>query len=83
MMNDFTKEELVAIKKIYDKLTVGTYIENLSSLMIKVDSMIDNYCEHEYKKTLDKSGMAFINMCHKCKDTKSWSLSDMQSEYNP
>jgi hypothetical protein len=23
-------------------------------------------CDHEYQKTLDKSGMCFINMCHKC-----------------
>ncbi len=23
-------------------------------------------CKHEWKKTIDKSGMCFINMCHKC-----------------
>jgi hypothetical protein len=25
-------------------------------------------CQHEYKKTLAKSGICFINMCHKCND---------------
>jgi hypothetical protein len=25
-----------------------------------------NSCHHEWKKTLDKSGMYFIWMCHKC-----------------
>jgi len=26
-------------------------------------------CDHEFKKTLDKSGMGFVHICHKCKDT--------------
>ncbi len=29
-------------------------------------------CEHEYQKTLDISGMNFINMCHKCMDRKAY-----------
>lgn len=28
-------------------------------------------CLHEFKKTLDKSGMFFIELCHKCMETKS------------
>lgn len=27
-------------------------------------------CNHDYKKTLARSGMWFINMCHKCGDEK-------------
>lgn len=39
-----------------------------------VDSMKKiKQCVHEYQKTLDKSGMYFINMCHKCHNRTSWS----------
>ncbi len=37
--------------------------------------MSDNHkaeCQHEYKRTLAKSGMFFISMCHKCKDEKPY-----------
>jgi hypothetical protein len=27
---------------------------------------MNDECNHEYKKTLAKAGMYFINMCHKC-----------------
>jgi hypothetical protein len=29
-------------------------------------------CQHEYKKTPGKSGMIFINMCHKCQDQQPY-----------
>ncbi len=32
----------------------------------------DMVCEHEYQKTLAKSGMFFISMCHKCHDEQPW-----------
>ena len=75
-MNDFTKEEL---ENIIDgvNLLISTgscdceWNNKIKSLRIKLQSMIDNYCEHEYKKTLSKSGMYFIQMCHKCKHIKS------------
>lgn len=31
-------------------------------------------CAHEYKKTLDKSGMYFIEMCHKCHERRPFKL---------
>jgi len=42
-MNDFTKEELI---DIYDAL-MDTSIAIYEDLPSKVQSMIDNYCEHE------------------------------------
>ena len=49
-MNDFTKEEL----QIIWLSIAANYFPELKN---KIQSIIDNYCEHEYKKTLDKSGM--------------------------
>lgn len=63
-MNDFTKEELqyfLAIMKPFHWLWKGDPLE----LEQKIQSMIDNYCEHEWENiccqcTLDKI------WCHKC-----------------
>ena len=62
MMNDFTKEEL---KFISDLLTYQSSENMNEELRDKVDSMIDNYCEHEpgYYVTPDEN----ILTCHKCK----------------
>ena len=46
-MNDFTKEELKVIMEMYKNGIPGTYIEGMGHLIIKIQSMIDNYCEHE------------------------------------
>jgi hypothetical protein len=73
-MNDFTKKELKWIATSiagydFDSLSMEGRDE-LIDVLNKVLSMIDEYCEHEYKKTLSKSGMYFISMCHKCRDEK-------------
>jgi hypothetical protein len=34
------------------------------------DTSSSEECQHEYKKTIAKSGMYFIDMCHKCLDEK-------------
>lgn len=31
-------------------------------------------CDHEWKKTLAKSGMCFILMCHKCMSQKPYEI---------
>lgn len=81
-MNDFTKEEL---KLILDGLsyalsaskeTGGMMVDILTPISKKVQNMIINYCEHNYIKSLDKSGMYFISACIICKDTKPWSEND-------
>jgi len=75
-MNDFTKEELLTLKdaiQIYLRTPSPIEAEQLRD---KLRSMIDNHHEHNYVKTLDKSGMFFISMCHECKDTKPWGIAD-------
>ena len=77
-MNDFTKEELKFISNTIDcyQSDGGLNMDEIptcESAKEKIQSMINNYCEHGYKKTLDKSGMFFISICHKCNDQKPWS----------
>jgi hypothetical protein len=76
-MNEFTKEELEIAKdgvgwmiSECEMLHNKAIVNNWRCVESKLQLMIENYCEHEYKKTLDKSGMFFINMCHKCYDQK-------------
>lgn len=67
-MNDFKKKELEDLI-FWADYCVGSglcYTET-EPLYGKIKFMIDNYCNHKYKKTLSKSGMYFISMCHKCK----------------
>lgn len=45
-MDDFTKSELETLMKIIDKVEPFSYIEGSASLSMKIQSMIDNYCEH-------------------------------------
>lgn len=62
-MNDFTKEEWELIK---DSIENDYYLSNLSRdfydpLINKIQSMIDNYCDHEF----DYDGTA-ESSCRKC-----------------
>jgi hypothetical protein len=63
MMNDFTQEELIAIR---DNLSAGyTRQENniLYGVYQKLESMIYNYCEHE-----DINQVCYHHMvCNNCK----------------
>lgn len=62
-MNDFTKEEL---EDIYAAVT-ETSVSMIGHLPVKIQSMIDNYCEHEFQiKSLNPH---FIMMCEKCSKT--------------
>lgn len=71
-MNDFTKEELEGILEglqIIDAdpgIRPQIYWED--SLKEKLQSMIDNYCDHEFNMddwTNDSSGCRWYK-CHKC-----------------
>lgn len=75
-MNDFTKEELEFINAYIYEGGSTIRFDNHEVLQKKLQFMIDNYCEHDYRKTLDKSGMFFISMCHNCLNRKPWSLVD-------
>lgn len=50
-MNDFTKKELIAIEDaMKDMLDIHTPQDGKSSLLNKIQSMIDNYCEYKINK---------------------------------
>ena len=66
-MNDFTKEELQIIL-----LDMNTYIHRAGILTVpkhhmalrdKIESMIDNYCEHENYKEDEW----MVKVCQKCR----------------
>lgn len=51
-MNDFTREELILIKNGIQYLSDRTslsdgYLEKCNDVENKIQSMIDNYCDHE------------------------------------
>ncbi len=77
VMNDFTKQELNTLYEFLDNACENYHeSEDVYELRDKIQSKIDNYCDHEFKKTLSKSGMHFISMCHKCRTEKPWSILD-------
>lgn len=55
-MNDFTKEDLEHIATIF-KFTEVSYpdFELNEDLWVKIESMIDNYCEHKNARNGDPS----------------------------
>ena len=59
-MNDFTKEELEELLDNIDQslITVG---EQAEIILSKLQSMIDNYCEHEIEVDYSPYGL-----CKKC-----------------
>lgn len=63
-MNDFTKEELkiIAINLCFN--------ENTSDILNKLNSMIDNYCDHNILVTGNESGHGHLwhKTCRKCGD---------------
>lgn len=61
-MNDFTKEELKELIYALDcchSVPVGV---DSPILMLKIQSMIDNYCDHKYKYC----GEFHCSECEKC-----------------
>ena len=69
-MNDFTKEELNIIADAL-ALLIGrcSIMNNLKDVVLhlseRIESMIDNYCEHEWKLTFSGSIIKGI-YCQKC-----------------
>lgn len=53
-MNDFTKEELYFLRD-YTTHFINNYdSENAPEVLDKIQSMIDNYCEHEFIATVGR-----------------------------
>jgi type IV secretory pathway VirB4 component len=67
MMNDFTKEELERILEGVSWWLDGDNALYSEALINKIQSMIDNYCEHEYLITYACEA-CFVDecKCHKC-----------------
>lgn len=63
-MNDFTKDELHEIKKCIEWFDNNRVINFHAQLCNKIQSMIENYCEHDWRK-----GVHLFNdiYCAKCK----------------
>lgn len=63
-MSDFTKEELEEV------LMWSNHLAGCSpSLVNKLRSMIENYCEHEWQESIHDSD---INICIKCGYRRLW-----------
>ena len=62
-MNDFTKEELVMLKNL-TRQHVNQFRENSDciELMEKIQSLINNYCEHEPHGDFHEC----VDRCRKC-----------------
>ncbi len=74
-MNDFTKEELYDLKYAIEKFSQpGKDFLGFYKLRNKIQTMIDNYCDHEKIKETACCGMVItytsvpwsIPKCHKC-----------------
>ena len=69
-MNDFTREELESLESTIKNMRIYTEIDNYDEdLMIKIQYLIDNYCEHECAHEFKRELMQ-IDLCDKCKNFK-------------
>lgn len=51
-MNDFTKEELIQIYNFIERNKQDSYDDmRFKIIEEKLQSMIDNYCDHDYRHT--------------------------------
>ncbi len=84
-MNDFTKEELIVLKNGIEYLPLHLnfskkYIEKCKDIFDKLESMVDNYCEHE-PDTMGIScspGNKVLYTVHKCSKCKRFYFDDNQ-----
>ena len=67
-MNDFTKEELERICQFFN-IAIEDYREPDSTYYLrdKIQSLIENYCEHDYN---EKSVELHAKQCCKCQKVK-------------
>jgi hypothetical protein len=74
-MNDFTKEELEFLKwnvrqaaKHNPPIKGSTYVDGFAIMIRKIQSLINNYCEHTHKdySVGDTRPIAMTHECLKC-----------------
>jgi phenylalanine-4-hydroxylase len=68
-MNDFTKQELIWLKKITIDVGEDNYLvrksESWKNLIKKIQSMTDNYCEHDWRKGVHLFNDIYCTKCNK------------------
>ncbi len=71
-MIELTREELVWLEE-HLRFTLQHYIQPQIVVKVhkKIQLMLESHCDHEFKKTLDKSENYFISECRKCKKVES------------
>ena len=72
-MNEFTKEELQYIKSYIFYGAASIRYEHHEILRNKIQSMIDDYCEHEWYAARGKNNFGYPK-CSKCGTTKGYQL---------
>lgn len=67
-MNDFTKEELQYLLEMVDSIKIVNRLVSDDMLQEKIQSMIDNYCEHSHKSYSigDTRPLVMTHDCVKC-----------------
>jgi hypothetical protein len=67
-MNDFTKDELEIIHEdlCYKDMECFYLPKGHDELIKKIQSMIDNYCEHDEGFTQDSMMVSICNKCGAC-----------------
>ena len=68
-MNDFTKEELIKIIAAFEYWHHKNNImqpQEYAEVRKKIQSMIDNYCEHEEEKIIGERMNYYSGKCKKC-----------------
>ena len=63
-MNDFTRDELQYLLEMVDSIKIVNRSVNDDELQEKLQSMIDNYCEHNFIGYAE--GQATFPYCNKC-----------------
>lgn len=69
MIHDFTKEELIEILEGIAWWLDGDFALYSEKLIDKIQSMIDNYSEHECNHEFKRQDLK-IDLCEKCKNFK-------------
>jgi hypothetical protein len=71
-MNDFTKKELIALEDAMQHMfALHRPQDGKSPLLDKLQTMIDNYCDHE-GTLIANSEVNYILSCSKCATFKGW-----------
>lgn len=62
-MNDFTKEELERLSRLAINASNRFNPNDTDSLCLKIQSMIDNYCDHDGEYVSDSQ---MVDICKQC-----------------